>query len=172
MARVSLSRCSRAVRSSAGVAPAAAGGRAAAAGAAGGCIASAAGVVSGGEVFFGGDRLDRAAAACEPALDRAGAAAASAAAGGTAGVGACGAEEGAGLVGADWGAGVVVASAADGRAAPRSCVHATRSRSIGSEAMQSRCTSNSRTVGVQPILPPLPERGLIAGALTSQFLAG
>src|SRR5213082_2116727 len=103
MACVSLSRCSRAVRSSAGVAPAAVPGRAAAAGAGGGCVASAAGVVSGGEVFFGSDRLERAAAACEPALDGAGAGttAVAAVAGGTAGVGACGAEEGAGLVGAD-----------------------------------------------------------------------
>src|SRR5205085_4608166 len=147
MACVSLSRCSRAVRSSAGVAPAAVLGRAAAAGAGGGCVASAAGVVSGGEVFFGSDRLDRA-AACEPALDGAGAGttAVAAVAGG---VGACGAEEGAGLVGADWGGGAVAASVADGRAAPRSCVHATRSRSIGSEATHSRCTGNSRTVGLQ-----------------------
>ena len=139
------------------------GARAAAAGGDGGCIAAAAAeVVSVGEVF-GGGRLDRAASG-EPALDGAGAAAASGAgllAGGLTGGAAAGATggvsgEGAGV---DAGAGAVAAWGADGRSALRSCVHATRSRSIGSETTQSRCTSNFRTVAVAAaIVPPLPER--------------
>src|ERR1700751_2928078 len=79
MARVSLRRCSSAVRSSAGVAAAAVRGGTAAAAGESACIASAGADVGAtpGCEGFRSDGRDPAAPACEPALDWGGAAAAS-----------------------------------------------------------------------------------------------
>src|SRR5271169_3904924 len=108
MARVSLRRCSRAVRSNAGPAATTGRGGGAAAGGEGGCLASGGAsveAISGCEVFRG-DGLDGEAPACDPGVDKGGAAAApgaglvsdgltgGVAAGGALSVCASGAEEG------------------------------------------------------------------------------
>ena len=139
------------------------------------CIASAGvdfGATSGCEDFRS-DGLNRATPACEPALDWAGAAAASAdglvfggltgsaATGGASSVGVSGAEEGTELLCAGAGAdAAVAASGAGGREALRSWVQATRSSSIGAEAMHSRRTRKlpDGCGRLQTIVLPVPEQ--------------